>query len=100
MNSDVSRNARWRVGRFRMFLGTNRAFRSTMGPRRSLFDSAFAEDDNFARMSPRASHSLKVRIVGFMDILLYEMGELAPPAHAVMEIYLLICQYPISNQNW
>ena len=70
--------------------GTIRVLRLTMGPRRSLFDIAFAEDANFVRMSSRSSHSPKVRIVGFMDILLYEMGKVSPPAHDVMEIYLLI----------
>ena len=77
-------------GSFLMFLGTIRALRLTMGRQRSLFGSAFNAEDNFVRMSSRSPQSFKACMIGFMDILVYEMGDVIQPSHCVMEIYLLI----------
>ena len=75
---------------FLMCIGIIRALRLTMGAHRSIFDSAFAVEANFVRMSSGSPHSFKVRMVGFMDILVYEKGDVIQPSHCVMQIYLLI----------
>ena len=78
-HSNVWRNAKWRMGRFRMFLGAIYALRRTLGLQRSLFYTAFAEADRFVRKSARSPHSPKARIVGFTDIGLHGTGGGIPP---------------------